>query len=376
VAPSLINPALPGSIDAIIRQALAKDPKERFQTCEAMRNAFLEQAALLNIRPAASVPAGTAVAKPAPRPPDAYAHYLLEDNAPHRSTRTWPRTAVGLMVALIGATSWVFYTLSHTNSFPPLVTKLGSAVHRTLQRQPLNSVRPEESAGQPHTSESDQTNQNSTVHESPRAATSSSMQASGAPNNAEEAQTKTGSESSGTSTASSQEPALAQSSSSQPSSDGARTSAPATSAPAEPEQMQAPQSSSASGQPAITSAPAVVRRTDEDQPAAESASGPYVPARNGDSTKVPVTSSTDESQTDAPASATKTRRKPGGKAALLVDGFSRRDVPELLRQADAAAGRGDYRLASYEYKLILKLDRSNTMARLGLHRVQSAEQPH
>src|SRR6266851_6991662 len=237
VAPSLINPALPGGIDGIIRKALAKNPNERFQTCEEMRNAFLEQAALLNITPAASVPAGTAVAKLAPRRPAAYPHYLLEDTAPQRLTRIWPSMAVGFMVALIGTTSWAFYTWSHTNSFPPLVTKLVAAVHRTLPRQSLDSVKPEESAWQqPHASVSDQTSQNRTVHDPPSLETSSSMQASGAPNNAEGAQTKTGSESSGASTTSSQEPAAEQSSSRQPASAGAYTSAPATSAPTEPEQ--------------------------------------------------------------------------------------------------------------------------------------------
>ena len=57
----------------------------------------------------------------------------------------------------------------------------------------------------------------------------------------------------------------------------------------------------------------------------------------------------------------------------MVDGFSKKDIPDLLRVADLAARRGDYRLASYEYNLILRLDQNNATARTGLRLIRAEQ---
>ena len=79
-----------------------------------------------------------------------------------------------------------------------------------------------------------------------------------------------------------------------------------------------------------------------------------------------------DAQTTAPPSPELTK-KPFHQPPLMVDGFTKKNVPELLRVADIAARRGDYRLAAYEYRLILKLDQNNVRARTGLRLIQESE---
>ena len=89
-----------------------------------------------------------------------------------------------------------------------------------------------------------------------------------------------------------------------------------------------------------------------------------------DSSKTPGGLEDEESQPSKPTPNSKAKAKP--ESVLRVDGFTRSDVPELLRQADAAADRRDFRLAVYEYNLVLRLDHNNISARSALRRVQAS----
>lgn len=366
VAPSLINPALPGGVNAIIRKALAKNPNERFQTCEEMRNAFLEQAALLKVPPPSSMPVVTAVPKPVSGLPASVPHFL-----PQPSRRIWPRIAAGLVLALIlGSASWISHTWRHTGSLPTAVTRLVSTLRRTWSRQISTKAKPEQSAAeQPHTTASDQTGPDSTLNAIGSAGAKSDAQPSEAPNHVVQPPTLGASEGSGASTTPQQPPATGQLSGSQPISNGAQLLKP-------PGSAQTSQSSSASDPLGTAPSPVPAQQSDKNQRAGETARAADVLGVTGDSAKKQVSSGTEEGQSVASDSTKRPSRKPKDDVALTVDGFSRRDVPELLRQADAAAGRGDYRLAHYEYNLILKLDRSNATARAALHRVEAAEQSH
>jgi len=342
VAPSLINPAIPGGIDAVIRKALAKDPRDRFQTCEEMRQAFLTQSVRASRTPPATVPAEKMVAKRSPTPSGRRAPQL-EATPP----RIGPRLILGFAVLLIAAASWALYIRSQTGAFPPFAAKLESKIRALTSGTGKRSGYPTQIPI--------------------RAADNQSIAAPAHPQNPETADARAAvAQTSAIPVASSpaavptSQPVVAQLSSDHPTSESATVSGvPALSPPVETSPKPAVPSQTSSLQ-AVESGnhnqSAVDNSTVHDTPAASSASRD------------------DDQQTAPSATAKPPARKRNLESPLTVEGFGRQDIPDLLRQADSSTTRGNYRLARYEYGLVLKLDRNNVQAREGLRRLLAAWQ--
>ena len=364
VAPSLINPAVPGIIDAIIRQALAKNPNERFLKCEAMRNALIEQAALLGIVPPTSAPAATAVVRAAPSPPAALQHRHQASTSPRRR-RIWPSVVTGLVLAVTGTISWISYGNSNTDPLPVL-KKLVGMMHPPSLARPYFRTKSRDLAGSQHrVSSSDQTNSKSTLATASPTETSEIIQESEARNKTEQ-HWRTASESTGLSNADSQEFGEDESSSPQSTTDGVSSSVATTLAPSMSPQTKTSATESASDKPALVLSTSAVQQSSgtNQRDAADSTEK----AAKQDSARAPARPSHGDSKASATAFVNKT-------SAVTVNDFQG-DISELLRRADAAITRGQYRLARYDYNLVLRLDPGNIVARAGLHRVQVAEQSH
>ena len=342
VAPSLINPAIPGGIDAVIRKALAKDPRDRFQTCEEMRQAFLEQSVRAPLNPPATVPAEKVVANRPPTPASARRAPQLEATPP----RIWPRLILGSALLLIVAASWALYIRSRTGAFPPFVAKLESKIRALTSGTGMlseYSTQVPRRAADEH-SVAPARPQNSETEDAPAAVS----QTSAIPTASSPAAVPT------------LQPVVAQSTSDHPISETAPVSgAPASSPPVETSQKPL--------DPSQTPSLQAVGSSDHNQPAADNATA-------HDSLTSPFAARDNDQQTALPATPKRPARKRAPESALTVDGFSRQDIPDLLRQADSSTARGDYRLARYEYVLVLKLDRNNVHAREGLRRLPAAWQ--
>ena len=353
VAPSLINPAIPGGIDAVIRKALAKDPKDRFQTCEEMRQAFLEQSVRAPLTPPAKVPAEKipaekVVANRPPTPANARRASQLDATRP----RIWPRLILYPALLLIAAASWALYIRSQTGVFPPFVAKLESKI-RALSS---GTGKPGEYSTQ-----------------APRPATDEHGVATARPQNPEtadapaaESQTSAIPAASSPAAVPTLQPVVAQSSSDHPISESASVSG--TPAPTPP--VESPQKPDPFHRPS----PQALESSDHNQPAADNATAHDSLAASSASRDNERDTENDK-PTAPPATSKPFARRRAQEPASTVDGFSRQDIPDLLSQANSSTARGDYRLARYEYVLVLKLDRNNIQAREGLRRLPAAWQP-
>ena len=352
VPPSLINPAIPGGIDAVIRKALAKDPNDRFQTCEEMRQAFLEPAARASLTAA---PVGVPAEKMSVNRPPAAANIRRAPQLEEAPSRFWPRLFLALAFALIAVAGRAFYVHSATGAFPLFITELDSRIRpalATAARKITNSPQLLLHATDGHSIKPGPLSQNPATSNDASAPTQiSAAPAASAP----------------VAGATSQ-PVAAQSQSDHPVSENASVSrtpttssgTPAISLPREASQRLIDSSETASTQSAESS--------DNSQLAADNAAA-------HDSSDAPtIVSREDEKQIPFSSAPKPPVRKRSPELPSTVDGFSRQDVPDLLRQADSYAARGKYRLARYEYGLVLKLDRNNFQAREGLRHLLTAVQ--
>jgi serine/threonine-protein kinase len=334
VAPSLINPAVPGGIDAVIRKALAKEPKERFQTCEEMRAAFADQAARMNVSPTVAGPTAVPAGKAKPQAEPALPNFPLKDPPP-KPRNWWPLI---FMLLFLGTGAWAFYVHTTTGSYPAFIKSLTGGARQLPQA--LRDLKPAPSAGQDKATSAEQSNQSSTNNNADSSANTSGSPA-GTPNPA-----------SGT---------VPQADSSEPtpsateSSDG-QSSSPADGAGAAVTTSQAPAQTTA---PKSGTVPSAAVSGAPNEAADNVERSPFSPAGK-----------------DGQANSTLAMQTPkkSRQTAPTVDGFTGKNIPELLRVADIAARRGDYRLASYDYNLILKLDHTNARARIGLRLIQGAQQ--
>lgn len=329
IAPSLINPSIPGGIDAVIRKALAKEPKERFQNCEEMRKAFLEQASRLNIP----------IASPAPAIPGA------NEAKTHAQTFTPPAFATvepkggnwmrpfAVLALLAGFATSAHYYRS-LREWTPAAIKHAVAVIRQISDQSTRS-KSTDNASQP-LSARDQNSKSANARPSP-VSFPSDPQATATPVQPMAAKSPTS-----IAVDNGQGPAAVQ---------------PETTT-LNPETPETPRTENA---------PSTGTRSSAENGSATGALKGNETAGSGNSGRP----ASDVANGDQPDAARSVTEKPKQERPLVVDGFSRRDVPDLLRQAEVAEQRGDYRLAIYEYNLVLRLDGANTKARQALRLLKS-----
>jgi serine/threonine-protein kinase len=339
--PAAINPAVPPGLEAAILRALEKDPNQRFQNCVELRDTLRKEAVLLR----------TASAKILAKP-------LLESGNHKRIAGTKAKSRRALPIAFAAFLVLVALAIAVW----PQRSKMPRLMHF------ISSLR--QFGTHAHNGES-------TTAAAPAQTTTvepGASKASGAESNPP---------AQALSTTASPEAASKPEASAQDSTTGSPQSAPAQLQPV-PAQTAGDVGESKTGQhePPVAGASSRAAVTG----ASSSAATKDISAKDVKSEAEPAatTGSTEDQAADRqtgeassePADATAASRHSRPSAPPLptvVEGFTRKDIPDLLRKADAAAGSGDYKSAVYEYDIVLRLDRVNARAREGLRRAREAE---
>jgi serine/threonine protein kinase len=331
--PATIDPSIPPGIEAAIRKALAKDPGMRFQSCVELRDTLRKEAVLLR----------TASAKILAKP-------LLESTKHTRfATKGKSRRALTiLLAACIVLASAAVVVWPQPGKMPRLMRLIGYVQHFGKHQS---------SSGAPASPVPAPTNVTAAV------VTRDAANVSGAGSPATAVP-----EAAGKPESQSQDSAAAPSVSTQSGPSQAQ-STPVLPAIESSASKDNPPAASAQGRAATTgSSPISTAGKDLKSETSAGAGTPSTVDQAADRQASAVPSETP----DEPV-VPKRVRPTAPPAPAVVEGFTRKDIPDLLRKADAATGSGDYKNAVYEYDIVLRLDRVNAQAREGLRRAREAE---
>ena len=347
--PSVINPALPAGLDAIIRKAMAKKPQDRYQTCEELRDALRTQAVALGTTAQTHIIPQTV--QPVSNP---ITTRSLAATKTH-GTQQQPRSERGAMLFLLlllgavaGVAGWAYQVQKKTGALPPALQQAVAYAYKTAH---TNAEVPQSSpAAVSHSTESD----------APVATKETQPEAGNlaAPDNSAASTVKPETTPVSSAPVTTVEPKPEQ-----------KADAP-TAPPAVPVQGSAQQTAPT---PATTSASPDPFNTPAPLQAIAQTSATSAPEAKADN-NADANAETSDAQAQKQARRALRQQRLEEEQNLRVEGFSRADVPDLLRKADAAAGSGDYALARYEYSIVLRLDRRNIAARDGMARVIAARQ--
>jgi serine/threonine protein kinase len=341
--PSAIDPTIPPGLEAAIRKALEKDPAQRFQNCVELRDTLRKEAVLLR----------TASAKVLAKP-------LLESGK-HKRVASKGKSRRALQVGMVGclllATAAVV-VWPQRNRMPRLMRAIGY-MQQHLGRHQRNSAAtttvpevqttPSASAGQTTSS----TPAAGSAKDAAASVPTSGPTATSVPDTTIKSGTQAQDSTPGSPSTAIVQPAV------QP--------VPMQPVPAAADnKTNQPAAGVQSGPTTATVSTTAPAKNLKNEAEPQAITPPLVEDQAGDR-------ATASSETSDETVAPKRTRPSLPPAPAVVEGFTRKDIPDLLRKADAAAGSGDYKSALYEYDIVIRLDRANARAREGVRRAREAE---